>query len=184
MTGKLKLFCGPMFANKTSTLLQLSSAGDLIIKPKFDNRYSDTMVVSHNGIGKDALSVTSWPKEEMMAYQRIFIDEIQFFCSPAYNGDVISDIQSMCSNGTDVFVFGLDYNWKAEPFPITDKIKQLANKIIKLPASCSICNGGAYWTWKKNPDNEETVRLGNSDIYEARCTQHHPLLSNESNLAA
>ena len=68
MAGSLEVIRGCLFSGKTErlcrTLERFRSAGQeyLAFKPKIDNRYSDSKIVSHNGISIPAFSVES-PRE-------------------------------------------------------------------------------------------------------------------------
>lgn len=174
--GKLTVLCGPMFARKTTTLLRFRRHSDLLVKPKVDTRYSDTKVVTHDGVSCDALSIDRWPEREIEKPRRILFDEIQFFTAPHYTGDIVVEIGKLVSRGKDVVVAGLDRDWRGSPFPITASLLELADTVVRLPAVCTVCKGGARYTWRKDGEGEQ-FGLGSAEIYEARCVYHHPLMS-------
>lgn len=67
MYGKLIVICGPMFASKTTEILKRilwarngEAKAVLVIKPAFDDRYSTTRIVSHDGLSVDAKAITKW----------------------------------------------------------------------------------------------------------------------------
>ena len=61
-TSQLTVVLGPMFAGKTTRLLEYADyyakqGSVLLIKPKSDTRYSTDNIVSHSRASKSALSV-------------------------------------------------------------------------------------------------------------------------------
>lgn len=175
MTAHLTLFCGPMFARKTTSLLQHLRPGDLLLKPAADTRYSAEEVVSHDGQRAPALAVRSWPREALTA-RRIFIDEVQFFTAPRYQGDLIAEVTAALARGSRVFAAGLEHDWRARPFPITQALAERADTLCRLPAKCACCGGGASLTWRRDGKGD-TFALGAEEAYEARCRKHHPLVA-------
>ena len=65
MRGHLEVFVGPMYAGKTSNLLQRvlwlnhQNKKILVVKPSKDNRYSEDQIVTHNQLSYPCISVTS-----------------------------------------------------------------------------------------------------------------------------
>lgn len=173
--GHIVLFCGPMFARKTTTLVENWTGGDLILKPAIDTRYSLNSIVTHDGVERAALPVSSWPEKEVFLAPRIFIDEIQFFHSPWYKGDFIKEVLEAKTSGKTVFLAGLDRDWRGEFFRVTRSAMEIADQVIQLTALCSLCNNDATLTWRRG-GNGSTIELGGEDIYEPRCTKHHPLV--------
>ena len=61
--GWLETISGCMFAGKTEELirrikvLEFAKKNILVFKPKIDNRYSDTMVVSHAGSSVESIVI-------------------------------------------------------------------------------------------------------------------------------
>ena len=55
LRGIIRLYIGPMFSGKTSTLIEsytrhsIGNRKCLLVKHNFDDRYSDVNVVAHNG---------------------------------------------------------------------------------------------------------------------------------------
>ena len=87
--GWIEVICGSMFSGKTEELLRRIKRAEfanqkvLLVKPKIDNRYSDTNVVSHQGsaLASQLIDNSSeinalWTDEKIVA-----IDEAQFFDS-------------------------------------------------------------------------------------------------------
>ena len=86
--GWIETISGCMFAGKTEELirrikvLEFAKKEILVFKPKIDDRYSDTMVVSHAGssvesiVIEDAIEILEHVKDTT---QVVAIDEAQFF---------------------------------------------------------------------------------------------------------
>lgn len=180
MYGHLTVICGSMFAGKTTELLKRilwarngQHKAVLVVKPAFDQRFSTTKIVSHDGLSVEAKAITKWDDISLIApdAELVCIDEVQFFGQPHFEGDIVEEIRQLLIIGTDVVVTGLDLDWKGIPFPITASLLAMADTVMKLSANCTVCGQGATKTHKKNY-NEETVELGASDLYEARCNDH------------
>ena len=88
MAGRIEVICGPMFSGKSEELLRRLNRAIIakrkfqLFKPKVDNRYSETEVVSHSGQRMEC-EVVDYAEQIMTETQwdtRIIgIDEAQFF---------------------------------------------------------------------------------------------------------
>src|SRR5258708_13676251 len=86
--GGIEVVCGSMFSGKTEELLRRMKRARLarqvvqLFKPQVDNRYDAVKVVSHEGIGADAVPVGSsaglWTKVSSDV-RVVGIDAVQFF---------------------------------------------------------------------------------------------------------
>lgn len=178
--GTLSVYAGPMFSGKsTSTLKRILWARNgegrtvHVFKPAFDNRYSDTEIVNHDGLRTPAISITEIPDTKFDKTDLVFIDEVQFMMDPYFNGDIVAWVKTLLSEGIEVIVAGLDMDWQGNPFDITSKLLAMANDAHKLTADCTVCGRSASKTFKKVQDpNSGSVELGATDLYEARCNQH------------
>lgn len=172
--GHLTVVTGPMFGGKTTHIITATEnrTDAVVFKPLMDNRYSHCEIVSHTGSSVPAIPV-SMPDDLIMAedYQLICIDEIQFFTTPYYGGDIIKAIKVILKAGRDVLVCGLDTDWQGDPFPVTASLVGMADEVVKLKAECASCGNPASKTYKKTHQGG-IVELGHNDIYEARCNRH------------
>jgi thymidine kinase len=180
MYGKLTTICGPMFAGKSTELLKRilwARNGQhktvLVIKPAFDNRYSSTKIVTHDGLSVDAKSITKWDDIAHLAAdaELICIDEIQFFTPQYFEDDIIECVRDCLIIGTEVVVGGLDMDWRGEGFETTSRLMAMSDEVKKITAVCTSCGQPASKTHKKLP-NAEQIELGTTDLYEARCNDH------------
>ena len=106
--GFLEVICGCMFAGKTEELirrikvLEFAKKKIIVFKPKIDNRYSDTQVVSHAGssvesvVISDAKEILDHVKEDT---EVVAIDEVQFF-----DEDIIEICDMLAYQGKRVMV--------------------------------------------------------------------------------
>ncbi len=179
-----------MFSGKTTELLRIKSREEVakrhsfVFKPKLDVRYSDVSIVNHNGIKEEAISVDSASEilknvEEYLSSGRnkeiplinIFIDEVQFFTS-----DILEVILEISKKGINVFSCGLNQTFEGKPFPFKDKkdhigtLMALSDYLVHLDAVCNNCGEAATKTYRLG-DSKETVILGGTEKYQARCTK-------------
>lgn len=172
--GILTVICGPMFAGKSTRLIERARELDphacLFIKPAFDTRYHATKIVTHDGKSIDAISANfiEDPSEEI---ENIFLDEVQFMTEPHFSEDIVAKISSLLGKGINITVAGLDLDAQGKPFLVTSTLLAMAENVVKLKARCIICNSSAHMTFKKIL-NDNRFELGETDIYEPRCGHH------------
>ncbi|MEA5026827.1 MAG: thymidine kinase [Erysipelotrichaceae bacterium] len=176
--GYLEVIAGCMFAGKTEELirrikvLEFAKKKIMVFKPAIDDRYSQTMVVSHAGssvnsivVGKarEILDIVT-PDVEVVA-----IDEVQFF-----DHDIVYVCDILCSKGIRVMAAGLDTDFRAEPFGAMADLITSAEFVMKLTAICTQCGAPATRTQrivngKPARYNDPLILVGASESYEARC---------------
>jgi len=186
MIANFELICGPMFSGKTEELIrkirrfEYGGKKVVVFKPKIDDRYILSDVVSHNGTRITSVPVGS--AADIMTYVRnndkidvIAIDEIQFL-----DKYIIQLLQVLIKKGYKIIATGLDKNFRREPFGPMPELLAMADAVSKITALCSVCGKEAAYTQrviKGKPakyDSEEIV-VGEADKYEARCLDHHEL---------
>jgi thymidine kinase len=188
--GKITTITGPMFSGKTTELLRLKSREEiakrysLIFKPEMDNRYSNKSILNHNGIKEDAIPCSNSElillkvkeyiassNQKEVPLVNVFIDEVQFFDSKILN--IIREITTFRVN---VFSCGLNQTFQGKPFPFKDKkdhigtLMALSDFVIHLDAVCNNCGETATRTYRLG-DSKETVILGGTEKYQARCSK-------------
>lgn len=180
--GWLETISGCMFAGKTEELirrikvLEFAKKNILVFKPKIDNRYSDTAVVSHAGssvesiVVEKAVDILSYIKDNT---QVVAIDEVQFF------DDKICEVcDELANNGIRVMVAGLDTDFRGEPFGPMPTLLTQAEFVTKLTAVCNKCGQPATRTQriidgKAANYDDPIILVGASESYEARCRHCH-----------
>ena len=184
--GHLTVICGPMFGGKSTELLKRVlwartglERDVLVVKPAFDDRYSDTRIVTHDGLGVNAYSITSWSQVEKRAdfADSIFLDELQFLDQDRIAGDIIEIVRDLLTKGKNVVANGLDMDIHGSPFRITGQLMAMADEVVKLRSNCSTCGQPATKTFRlvddvePEPDGENVVALGSVGVYEPRCNK-------------
>jgi len=169
--GSIEVICGSMFSGKTEELIrrlrraQIARLKVEIFKPRTDNRFHDTDVVSH-----DANSIPSTPVDTSSAIlllgsdvQVVGIDEAQFF------DEELANVCNLLANrGIRVIVAGLDMDFKGKPFGPMPALMAIAESITKVHAVCVKCGNPALYSYRL-VSNADTVLLGEKESYEPRC---------------
>ena len=179
--GWLEVICGPMFSGKSEEMIrrlrraEIAGQRVVIFKPRIDDRYDATDVISHAGARMRAVPVSS--VAEVVAHADGFdvvgIDEVQFF-----EPSIIPRALELADRGVRVVVAGLDQDFRRLPFgPIPDLLSH-AEFVDKLQAVCHRCGGPATTTQRlvdghPAPYSGETVLVGAAEQYEARCRGCH-----------
>ena len=181
--GWIEVICGGMFAGKTEELIRrinrinYAKKTVLVFKPKIDNRYDESSVVSHSQ--KKIKSIVISEAKEIKEHIKkqlpyaIAVDEVQFF-----GEDLIEIAEELADNGVRVIVAGLDLDFRGEPFGIIPKLLARAEYITKLEAICQVCGHPATRTQRiingEPADYDDPIILVSaSEKYEARCRHCH-----------
>ena len=180
--GWIETISGCMFAGKTEELirrikvLEFAKKEIMVFKPKIDNRYSNTRVVSHAGssvesfVISDAIEILEMVKPTT---QVVAIDEAQFF-----DDNICAVCNELADRGIRVMAAGLDTNFKGEPFGPMPLLITEAEFVTKLAAVCNKCGAPAPRTQriingKPASYNDPIILVGASESYEARCRHCH-----------
>lgn len=177
MSGSVTIIVGPMFASKSTELIRrldralLAKKETMLFKPQIDNRYSDTSVVSHDGLSFPATVVASYKDiydEVPETVEVVGFDEIQFF-----DAEVWRVVDALAADGKDVFVAGLSTDFMGNPFETTARVAMIADAVKKLTAVCVPCGADAVWTQLVVDGTEITdgdrIQVGGTEAYEPRC---------------
>jgi len=176
--GKLTVVCGSMFAGKSEELIRLARRALYakkrvqVFKPLVDNRYDETMVVSHMGVKHAAVPVNSvielrqriCPDTEV-----ILIEEAQFF-----DDSIVGLAVELADAGKDVICAGLDQDFRRQPFGPMPKLLAAADEVVKLRAICMKCGAPASHTYRMIDGrpahwDDPIILIGATESYEARC---------------
>lgn len=180
--GWIELICGSMFSGKTEELLRRVRRAEIarqrvqVFKPSIDDRYGVSRVASHNGVGREGISVQSasdilalvLPETEVVA-----IDEAQFF-----DDSIVRVCTALADQGKRVIVAGLELDFRGEPFGPMPLLMAQAEHLDKLHAICVVCGGEASRTQrlvngKPAHYNDPIIVVGAQEMYEARCRRCH-----------
>lgn len=181
-TGRIEVICGSMFSGKTEELIRRIRRAEIarqtvqVFKHQIDDRYHQTHVKSHNGIGLEAEPVCE-PQDILDKLQSdttvVAIDEGQFFPET-----IVNVINQLADNGIRVIVSGLDTDFRGEPFGPMPHLLSIADEVQKLHAICMLCGEDATRTQRiingQPADYDDPIiMVGASEAYEARCRDHH-----------
>jgi thymidine kinase len=180
--GSIEVVCGSMFSGKTDELIRrlrravIARQKVQVFKPAIDVRYAVEKVTSHAGADFSALPVEK--SDDIFAkldadITVIGIDEAQFF-----DDGIIEVTSQLAERGIRVIVAGLDQDFRGEPFGPMPVLMAKAEQVDKLRAICIVCGEPASCTQrlvngKPARYNDPVVIVGASEMYEARCRQHH-----------
>lgn len=183
--GSIEVVCGPMFSGKTEELIrrvkraQIAKQRVQIFKPALDTRYDEVKVVSHS-----SQSIVSEPVEKSTdillnlkdTTRIVAIDEIQFF-----DEDIVKIVKKLADRGHRVICAGLDLDYKGIPFGPMPMLLALADSVQKIQAICTVCGAPATRS-QRLADCSDTVLLGETDAYDARCRAHYFYEPEDENL--
>lgn len=183
--GRLELICGSMFSGKTEELIRRLRRAEIakqhvqVFKPTIDDRYHESQVTSHSGMGVEARPVDS--SADIVGLLRpettvVAIDEVQFF-----DEGIITVCETLAGEGKRVICAGLDTDFRGEPFGPIPQLMARAEYVRKLHAICMTCSEEASRTQRLIDGqpaayDDPIVMVGANDVYEARCRQCHDVL--------
>jgi len=135
--GKITIYTGPMYSGKSTLLIDkaLKTNNKLIFKPYIDDR--TTTIYSRNNKELQAQPLKTF--EEIIRYipankknLNIFVDEFQFFG----DGDekIIEVVDQLTSAGHNLYISGLDTDFKKDKFGSILALKNMSSKYIELKA--------------------------------------------------
>ena len=181
-TGSIEVVCGSMFSGKTEELIRrlvratIAKQKVQVFKPAIDVRYAEEEVTSHAGANYSAIPVEKAADILEKAEEDttvVAIDEAQFF-----DPEVVDVAQELADRGVRVIVAGLDMDFRGEPFGPIPTLMSKAEQVDKLHAICMTCGNEASRTQrlvngKPARYDDPVVIVGASEMYEARCREHH-----------
>ena len=170
-----------MFSGKSEEMIrrlrraEIAGQRVVIFKPRIDDRYDATDVVSHAGARMRAVAVESVPElvARSAGHDVVGIDEVQFF-----EPTIVDAALTLADGGIRVIAAGLDQDFRRLPFGPMPSLLIHAEFVDKLQAVCHRCGGPATTTQRlvnghPAPYSGETVVVGAAEQYEARCRDCH-----------
>jgi thymidine kinase len=170
-----------MFSGKSEEMIrrlrraEIAGRRVVIFKPRIDDRYDASDVVSHAGIRMRAVPVSSVGELSMRVggFDVVGIDEVQFF-----DRRIVGAALALAAGGVRVIAAGLDQDFRRLPFGPMPELLAHAELVDKLQAVCHRCGGPATTTQRlvdgrPAPYSGETVLVGAAEQYEARCRGCH-----------
>jgi thymidine kinase len=181
MNHQFVVYAGCMFSSKTTKLLmniekyKYQNKKIVAFKPKIDIRYSDDEISSHIGLKYKAVCVENGGAmleylQKLDSFDVVAVDE-QFMIKDS------SDVLIwLFKNTINVLVSTLDLSYAGKPFHETMKIMPYATHVEKCTSVCTVCGKDAFYTHRKNIDENDEIVVGGFDKYEPRCYQHFPYI--------
>jgi thymidine kinase len=186
--GWIELICGSMFSGKTEELIRRLVRAEIarqrvqVFKPALDNRYKVNKVSSHSGkyyeatVVENAVQINGLLIEDVDV---VAIDEVQFF-----DWTVAELCERLANQGRRVILAGLDMDFRGEPFGPMPLLMAQAEQVDKLQAICMVCGAPASRTQRLIDGrpahyDDPVIMVGASEVYEARCRQHHEVPRNK-----
>ena len=180
--GSIEVVCGSMFSGKTEELIRrlvrakIAKQKVQVFKPAIDIRYAGEKVTSHTGANFDASPIENAAEIRRKIEEDttvVGIDEVQFL-----DAEVVNVAQELAERGVRVLIAGLDTDFRGEPFGPMPELMCKAEHVSKLHAICMVCGDEASRTQrlvngKPARYDDPVVIVGASELYEARCRQHH-----------
>jgi thymidine kinase len=152
--GWLEVICGPMFSGKSEEMIrrlrraEIAGQRVIIFKPRIDDRYDASDVVSHAGIRMRGVPVTGVAElvERARGFEVVGIDEIQFF-----EPEIVAAALALADAGVRVVAAGLDQDFRRQAFGVMSDLLAHAEFVDKLQAVCHRCGDrrrprSASWT--------------------------------------
>lgn len=174
--GWVEVVCGPMFSGKSEELIRRLKRAMIarqplqIFKPKIDDRYHETRIVSHSDHYIDAVAVQSSAELERAVLPEtkvVGIDEVQFF-----DPGIVQVVERLADRGMRVIVAGLDQDYTGKPFEPVPQLLCIAEYVTKSLAICSRCGAPAGRSQRLVASSDRVV-VGATDAYEPRCRRCH-----------
>lgn len=170
--GYLELCLGPMFAGKTTHLLDLidnfnhTTTPFTVIKPKIDNRYNECKITSHDKVSYNCNAIDTLDDTlNMQLTDNIIIEEGQFF------ENLYKYVVTWINEGKYIYIACLNGDFKMKPMGDISLLIPLANKIIHKTARCN-CGRQACFT-SRIVNNENQILIGGIGIYRPVCRKCH-----------
>jgi thymidine kinase len=169
----LTTISGPMFADKTTTLIALIRGNEphfcetIVVKPLIDSRYQDNLpaIISHNGDRYPAIECDS---DNLRSIEHgygavIYIDEGHFF------PNIVEDVKHFLKAGAKVVVAGLDLDFRHEGFQNMQELMAMAKINIQCKAICQCGAFAKYTKMREDLQTENNIDVGGAEKYAPCC---------------
>jgi thymidine kinase len=175
--GNLELAIGPMFAGKTTWLINSieNEVRENVLLAHFflDTRYAADSIVTHDGKRLTAIAAKS-EKDIMHALQNrptittLGLDELQFF-----EPSIVSFFARLKDNGLKILTAGLNVDYDNNRWETTKAVMSIADTIHELRAVCAVCGQKNATITNRKGKKEGRVVIGGSELYEALCEKDY-----------
>ena len=172
--GTLRLFVGPMYAGKTSKLIETYTEAInpqqnvIVLTHSSEIRYSIDQLSTHDQkqiscFKYDKINTFVQDKHHDISHsQVILIDEAQFF------EDLIEIRELVDTHHKHIFVFGLDGDFKRNKFGHILDLIPVCDSVEKLTAKCNMCNNKAIFS-RRIINSGQQILVGSNESYQPMC---------------
>jgi thymidine kinase len=181
-----------MFAGKTESLIRMikrARDAELSIQvfvPASDSRNGVGVVRSHGGLDLEALGIGAWAvaTNDAVSFASrvrpgthiVAIDEAQFFPE-----SVSEQVRLLLRREVNVYVAGLDCDYRGMPFGPMPQLLAMADHVQKLTAICAFCKqDNARMTYRRSKNVTEQVVLGAGETYAPACRECYGMAFKEA----
>ena len=178
--GLVGIVCGPMKSGKSNELislvrkLQCQDQVDFhVYKSIIDNRKSVEVVDSRDGVDITCTPIAD-PYQLLTEKTHLYLlDEAQFFPKT-----IVPVVEELLWRQKHIILFGLDLDFRGEPFGAMPELLSMADYVKKLTAYCDVCGDIGRRTQRlingePAPYDSPLIAVGDKDLYEVRCKHHH-----------
>jgi thymidine kinase len=182
--AKTTLVCGPMFAGKSTRLVELyqsylacyTEPQVLVWKPALDTRYQGAKhVTTHDRVSIPCQYLTEDCLENWSIFAQntmgkavvLLVDEVQFFTQKIIEN--IIESQRHYPNLKVVFA-GLDRDFKQTWFPVSAYLYSCVDCVEHLFATCASCGKPAAYSQRVAKDTQNIILVGGAEAYQPKCT--------------
>jgi thymidine kinase len=188
-TGYLEIILGPMYASKSTRLVEIYKQCKFcnipvtVINHSIDNRYDEELLSTHDKVKIPCIKTekltdvwisnlhfnnfenmpTIKDKLEIAKSDVILINEGQFF------SDLYNVVVDMLKYNKKVYVCGLDGDFERKKFGSILDLIPLCDKVTKLTSLCSQCKDGTPGIFSMRLTNEVEQTVVGSDNYIPVC---------------
>lgn len=171
MAAVLEVILGPMFAGKTTLLVErartLSACGArvVVVRPRMDSRSTDGHIETHSGDRWPAASVRD--AAELVGAgsgaQWTLLDEAHMLGSGGGTACL-----SLLAHGVNVIAAGVSLDHEGRPFAPLAELACHADRVHVVHGTCARCGGRSNHSYRR-VRTEERIVVGGADLYEALC---------------
>lgn len=189
-SGYLEIILGPMFASKTTRLVEIykqcvfCDISVAVINHSIDNRYDEELLSTHDHIKIPCIkterlfdlwtdnidmesNIENVPrirdKFKVASSSVILINEGQFF------PDLEEFVKILLSHDKKIYICGLDGDFERKKFGQILDLIPLCDKVTKLTSLCSLCKNGTPGIFSKRISSEKEQTVVGSDNYIPVC---------------
>ncbi len=170
----LELCIGPMFAGKTTYLLDLinhfnnTNQSFTVIKPILDSRYNNDKITSHNDLSYKCIALNKLNEiNDDILESIIIVDEGQFF------PDLVEVVKSWLLSNKRIFISGLNGDFNMNPLGDIIHLIPIADNIVYKRSLCKCGYYASFSSLKNNIKHETNVVIGGNDKYMPTCRKCH-----------